>query len=262
MPEDRKYVRVYFSIIDDPKFAEIYRHEATVGTWLKLLLTADAVWPASCDLPRWVKPGPLTLLTGAGIVDLLPDHRYRIHGLDAERNRRAASAAVGGRASARSRAGEQTLNERSPDKRTESNLAKQSRDEQSKAEPNAPTTDDHFDAPEQEALAWLSRHGCDIRPGNGFHQRLVVGVEHHGSNAIVGMFDRLAKAGTKAGDTKGFLFGALDVLDARSRPRLGDLEADDRQGDLSAQRQRRIERTRAETAPLRDALITREKESA
>jgi hypothetical protein len=264
MPEDRKYVRVYFSIIDDPKFAEIYRHEATVGTWLKLLMTADAVWPASCDLPRWVKPGPLTLLTQAGIVDLLPDHRYRIHGLDAERTRRATAAAVGGHASGRSRSVEQSLNERSQslnersrDERTESNLAKQSRAETSKAEQNAPASTeryDPFDEPEREALTWLSRHGCDVRPGNGYHQRLVVAVEHHGVNALIGMMDRLAAAGTKAGDTKGFLFGAIDTLDARSRPKLAEIEAEDRAGNSSAARQRRIDRTRAETAAMRSAI--------
>jgi hypothetical protein len=260
MPEDRKYVRVYFSIIDDPKFAEVYRHEATVGTWLKLLMTADAVWPASCDLPRWVKPGPLTLLTQAGIVDLLPDHRYRIHGLDAERTRRSTAAAVGGHASGRSRSVEHSLNERSRDERTESNLAKQSRAETSRAEQNAPAQIeryDRYDDPEQEALVWLAKHGCDIRPGNGYHQKLVVAVEHHGVNALIGMMDRLAAAGTKAGDTKGFLFGAIDALDKRSRPNLAELEAEDRQGDLSADRQRRIERTKAENAALRAALESR-----
>jgi hypothetical protein len=116
---------------------------------------------------------------------------------------------------------------------------------------------DPFDNPEQEALTWLSKHGCDIRPGNGYHQKLVVAVEHHGVNALVGMMDRLAAAGTKAGDTKGFLFGAIDALDKRSRPNLVEMEAEDRQGDLAADRQRRIERTKAENAALRAALESR-----
>lgn len=86
--DDRKYVRVYYSIQDDPKFDRVRSDVATLGTWLRLLMTADAVWPASADLPRWVKPSALRTLVGAELIDLLPEHRYRIHGLDAERNAR------------------------------------------------------------------------------------------------------------------------------------------------------------------------------
>lgn len=110
------------------------------------------------------------------------------------------------------------------------------------------------DAPETEALIWLSKHGCDIRPGNGYHQKLVLAVEHHGVNAVVGMFDRLRSAGTRDGDIKGFLFGAIDALDARNRPKLSELEAEDRADESSAARQRRIDRTRSETAAMRSAI--------
>jgi hypothetical protein len=87
---------------------------------------------------------------------------------------------------------------------------------------------DPWAEPEVEALQWLAVHGCDIRPGNGFHTKLITGVERHGVNAIVGMFDRLAAAGTRDGDIKGFLFGALDVLDSRTRPDLRAIEAEER----------------------------------
>lgn len=167
------YIRVYSSVIDDPKFADVYPNEAAMGTWLKLLLTADAVWPASCDLPRWVRPGPLRLLVDAKIVDLLPAHRFRIHGLDAERTRRAASAAVGGRASGRSRGAEQSLNDRSttvprsfPEQRNEIEPS-QAKPSQAKTEnepisPRADTTDP-ADAywqltgkyPSDKALFWI-----------------------------------------------------------------------------------------------------------
>ena len=117
-----------------------------------------------------------------------------------------------------------------------------------------PAGNDPFDAPEQEALVWLSKHGCDIRPGNGYHQQLVVAVEAHGVNAIVGMFDRLAGVGMKAGDTKGYLFGAIDALNKRSRPALSEVEAEDRADENAAARQRRVDQTRAATSAQRAAL--------
>ena len=100
-------------------------------------------------------------------------------------------------------------------------------------------------------MVWLARHGCDIRPGNGYHQKLVVAVEHHGVNAIVGMLDRLATAGTRDGDIKGFLFGAIDALDSRNRPKLGDLAKADREDDQERLHGARLARTQRELADLR-----------
>jgi hypothetical protein len=103
MSEDRKYVRIYYSINDDPKFDTIRNHEARFYTWVRLLMAADAVWPSSADLPRWVKRSPLLALVDAGLVELLPGERFRIKGMNDERGRRAEAARVGGLASGRSR---------------------------------------------------------------------------------------------------------------------------------------------------------------
>lgn len=113
---------------------------------------------------------------------------------------------------------------------------------------------DPWDDPEHEALVWLAKHGCDVRPGNGYHRKLVTATEVHGVNAIVGMFDRLAGAGVKHGDIKGFLFGAIDALDAGSRPSLKEVASSDRAEERAADHQRRLERTRRETAELRAAI--------
>lgn len=120
------------------------------------------------------------------------------------------------------------------------------------------TAPDPWEDTEHEALVWLSRHGCDVRPGNGYHQKLVTAVEHHGINAVIGMFDRLAAGGTKSGDVKGFLFGAIDALDARNRPKLSEIEAEDRAEQRDDSLQRRLARTRAETAELREAELKRQ----
>ena len=86
------YVRVYQTVVDDPKFAGIYDDDHHFSTWVRLLMAADAIWPASCPIPFGTRKASLTALVDAGIVDLMPDDFYRIRGLDAERGRRSAAA--------------------------------------------------------------------------------------------------------------------------------------------------------------------------
>jgi hypothetical protein len=108
MGERAPYSRVYWSIVDDPKFEAIYGDNDHLATWLRLLITADAIWPASATLPANARRGSIRALNEAGLVDLLKDHRYRVHGLDAERGRRAKAA------TSRSPNGDQVVPERSP----------------------------------------------------------------------------------------------------------------------------------------------------
>lgn len=105
-------------------------------------------------------------------------------------------------------------------------------------------SDARFDAPEQPCLVWLSRHGCDVRPGNGYHQKLVTAVEVHGAEKMLSMFDRLADAGTANGDIKGFLFGAIDALNARTRPSLMALDKEDAQDRSAVTNRRKVEATK------------------
>lgn len=88
MSERAPYSRVYWAIPDDPKFASIYRDNDHLATWLRLLLMADQAYPASAHLPLRARKASITALAEAGLIDLLPDDRFRVHGLDAERERR------------------------------------------------------------------------------------------------------------------------------------------------------------------------------
>jgi len=90
--EQRAYVRVYWSIIDDEKFAEVYDDDRSLAAWLRLLIAADQAWPSSAAVPASCRKASLDKLVRVGLVDLVAGHRFRIHGLDAERNGRAASA--------------------------------------------------------------------------------------------------------------------------------------------------------------------------
>lgn len=90
MSERQPYSRVYWSITDDEKFAACgaYDDDRMLAAWLRLLLVADQAHPASAHLPATLRRSVKTRLAEAGIIDLLPGGRYRVHGLDAERERR------------------------------------------------------------------------------------------------------------------------------------------------------------------------------
>jgi hypothetical protein len=89
------YVRVYYRIIEDPKFTTIYDDKAALGWWMTLLLAADATYPVPANLPLGISRPKLGMLVDAGLVELLPGSRYRIHGLAAEREHRSSIARRG-----------------------------------------------------------------------------------------------------------------------------------------------------------------------
>lgn len=81
------YSRVYWSIVDDERFTAVYDDDRALALWLRLLLIADQAHPASAHLPMGTDGGALECLERAGLVEV-KGSRYRIHGLDAERERR------------------------------------------------------------------------------------------------------------------------------------------------------------------------------
>lgn len=84
---ERHYVRVYHDdLMRD--YPESWGDDAILATWLRLLVIADKMWPAMPELPRSVKPRPLSALVSVGLVELVGSHGYRVRGLDAERTRR------------------------------------------------------------------------------------------------------------------------------------------------------------------------------
>lgn len=86
------YVRVYYSIKADPKFVGIYRDDRALGCWLRLLLTADASHPAPAEFPMGTDMETVDRLVSAGLVDLIGDGCYTIHGLNSERSKRSTDA--------------------------------------------------------------------------------------------------------------------------------------------------------------------------
>lgn len=227
MSERQPYSRIYWSVADDPKFLNVYDDDAAFALWLRLLMAADALWPAPAPLPRSARPKPLAKLVDAGIIDLMPGDRYRVHGLDSERNRRATAAK-------RDPNGTQLPPKRDPD----GNTAKPSQAETSQAEtPRAGGVADPAEAywsltgkfPTDKPLSWID----DL-------------TRKYGADATI---RALAKAHTADRSAATLLGRAQDILRAEAR-QIDRQEREDEQARLREKRAkpRTIEPWRQELA--------------
>ena len=84
----RPYSRVYHEIVEHPRFERVYNNPTALGTWLQMLLTADAMYPMPA--PMTSRNPTVRLLIEVGLVVERPGNRYSMHGLEAERERRSA----------------------------------------------------------------------------------------------------------------------------------------------------------------------------
>jgi hypothetical protein len=86
------YSRVHHSIIDDPRFEHVYPNDAALAAWLRLLLVADATFPAPAPWPLGLRPKTLEILLESGLIERVGATHYRVHGLASEREKRSQSA--------------------------------------------------------------------------------------------------------------------------------------------------------------------------
>jgi hypothetical protein len=96
MSERAPYSRVYWSVMEEPKFDGIREDPRLFGAWALLLIAADMSHPSPAYLIPTVPRASVTRLAEAGLIDLLDGFRYRVHGLDAERERRRTAATTRG----------------------------------------------------------------------------------------------------------------------------------------------------------------------
>ena len=109
MSERQPYSRLYWSVFDDERFATIRGDMRHFGSWSVMLLVADMAYPASAFVPPVVPKASLAALVDAGLIEPQTGAMYRVHGLQAERERRADAARRGG---GRDPSGTQTGGER------------------------------------------------------------------------------------------------------------------------------------------------------
>jgi hypothetical protein len=235
MSKAGQYVRVYYAIIDDPRFAEVYARPARLGTWLQLLLGADAIWPASAPLPR-VSSEALRTLVDAGIVELVGAGHYRIHGLDAERGRRSEVGRVGGLASGRARNDRPTVVQRSFN--GSANEIEPSKAEHSKAE--------HSKAIWRavELVETRIKRPLGFGPGSKVWDTLEADIRDFGVDKVLATMDSLGLEHPDAGQ---LVFSASRVLhpiatpDPESRAQRVRDEADKTRLEREQERRRRID---------------------
>ena len=78
---ERRYSRIFWGIVDDPKFADVYPSDRDFATWVRLLIIADQAYPAPAALPRTAKLAAVNKLVAAGIVNRVGSDHFRIHGM-------------------------------------------------------------------------------------------------------------------------------------------------------------------------------------
>ena len=79
---DDPYSRLYWRLSDE--FPDVFDDPLALGTYVQLLVTADAMWPSKPHVPAGVDIG---LLLDCGLV-IQTGRRYAIKGLDKERKKR------------------------------------------------------------------------------------------------------------------------------------------------------------------------------
>lgn len=156
---DDRYARIYWTVMDDEKFDGIREDVRLFGAWSLLLVMADMAWPASTYVPPTVPKAAFRRLVECELIDELPGLRYRVHGLDKERQSRSQSASHA--AASRWRNAPRNADGNAP-RNAESmpSRAKQSKAEQSMGVAHAPDPGDHLwnmtgRYPTDKALGWL-----------------------------------------------------------------------------------------------------------
>ncbi len=86
MTAPNQYSRLYWRFVDE--FPGIYADDAALALWCRLLVEADMAWPASASLPYGTRHAPLDRLKAVNLVYLVPGGRFRIKGMDKERQAR------------------------------------------------------------------------------------------------------------------------------------------------------------------------------
>lgn len=226
MSERQPYSRIYWSIIDDPKFASVYDDDRRLATWLRLLMVADQAYPASPSVPFGTDKKTLNHLVECGLIILGTGYRFRIKGLDAERTRRRPPNAGPPPVPDPFPSGPGPTPDR--DGLGHESVAKPSRDETSKDETRTARAPDPADVywtltgkyPTDKALGWIddlsSKYGTEavIRALAQAH------LQDKSTNTLLGRTENLLRSEARALDQKAQAAVRERLEAKRSEPRV------------------------------------------
>lgn len=203
------YVRVYYAILDDPKFETVYEDDRHLAAWLRLLIVADQTWPGYPPIPAQTRTASFKALLAVGLVDAMPKHCYRIHGLDAERMKRSQSArnaaASRWQSASNAPASESQSGRNASHTRTESESESESPSLRSGIadKPRPPSE-------RQRVVSWLTSHGL-TRPTGYVLTDLTAVVKGTSADAVIASFEE-ALALRSAVTTKNYVNWAEKAL--------------------------------------------------
>jgi hypothetical protein len=141
------YTRIYHKLADE--FPEVYDGPDLAG-YVRLLIAADQAWPTSARWAGYVTRPTLDRLVATGLI-LVDGLRYRIKGMDKEREARSESASN----AARSRWGNATRNADGNATRNAETMP--SRAEPSQTEPSLARGPDAFEVFQQVTGSWPTK---------------------------------------------------------------------------------------------------------
>lgn len=235
--QDDPYVRVYYRVLNDDKFKPLTA--AAWGHWVRLLVIADGMFPASAPLPRWVEDAPLHELVERRIVDLEGDY-FRIHGMEPERSRRADSATFAAdvkhhglpeaerRRSARSALASDRM--RAQPLGDAPHVRKDAPQPFGSAVPASPllsaplqsNPSQAIDAPAFDVMLLvenLTRRPFNYREGHQVHDTLAGDVAAHGADRIADEYRRFRESSPGPVDAAQIVFGVHNALHPLTKPK-------------------------------------------
>lgn len=226
---ERPYARLYLDLVDDEKFEGIYEDDHHFAAFCRLLMIAEGAWPASAHLPsgRLARPSSVRRLGEAELVDTKPGDRYRIHGLDKEREARAdkARTSVAHRRD-RSNNDRTTTVERPKNDRPTSQ-AEPSRDETSQdaQTAHAPDPADVYwnltgTYPKDRALAWIDDLSSKYGPEPTLRALATAHVQDRTTSTLLGRTSDLLAHEARALSVQAQAKVRADVEARRSAPRV------------------------------------------
>lgn len=174
-------------------FPQVWDSDRLLATWLRLLALADKLWPSPAELPRGVSPAAVKSLTEAGLLDVLPKHRFTVRGLDAWRKRKqdaARNAAETRWGNAEGNADSNATGNALPSPkampRTDAGAHPQSGPRSGAGNGlGSPELGVGREDPEWPAMVWLAEHRATITEGSRLHQRLIRLCEKHTAPVVI-----------------------------------------------------------------------------
>ncbi len=94
---EAEYSRIYWTVVDDPKFENVFDDDRRWAAYTRLLMAAEATYPSPAPLPRWLADDVLAYLAEVRIIVVIRGSSYRIVGLKTEREGRLNGNAIGGK---------------------------------------------------------------------------------------------------------------------------------------------------------------------